>query len=74
MKILFKCTCMEAEKEIDVPDRAGGDLGAWMDTVSACMGYVHTTMNPLCAAGKVEYVKVPFPEGTTELGTPAVRQ
>lgn len=60
MKVIYKCKCMSAETEIDVPDRRpNSDIGDWMDMVIACITVDHRASNALCQSDKVEYAKIP---------------
>lgn len=75
MKIKYKCRCDANERNVDVPDRvAGSDLERWMNCVYACLGYDHTARSPYCQHEKTEYIKIPMPDGTEELGKPVVKQ
>lgn len=60
MKVFYKCGCMAAEAEIDVPARRPlAPLGDWMNCMSFCVSADHTALSPHCKSRTMEYVKVP---------------
>lgn len=74
MKIMYKCHCAE-EIAIDVPDRVHNtDIHEWINIMQGCIGYDHHARSPLCRRTEMEYVKIPVPDGTEELGKPVIKQ
>lgn len=72
MKILYKCACMGAEAEIDVPfRRAGEDVVDWMQNCVQLAIYLdHRTRAPSCVATAMEYAKIPVDERADGIGGP----
>lgn len=63
MDVIYKCSCMNKETTINVPNRREGvDILEWMEIVQICMGFDHRSLSPHCRAGKVEYAKIPIDE------------
>lgn len=71
MMIVYKCPCMEKEREIDVPDRIhGSDVESWMDLVQSCISYDHSCISQHCVASSMVCAKIPMNEDTGEIGVP----
>ena len=64
MKIIYKCRCMAAETELDVPDRRPStDVAAWMDVVMKNVGFDHRELSSHCRETKLEYARIPVADG-----------
>lgn len=70
MKIMYKCTCMPAEREIDVTERPpGSDLIMWVEcVVGGTISLDHQARNPACRNNIMEYVKIPVDENAEGIG------
>lgn len=70
MKILYKCACMPAEGEIEVPFRRDGeDIVDWMrGCVEPSIYLDHRKRSPLCCAPTMEYAKIPVSEAADGIG------
>lgn len=70
MKIIYKCTCMDAERQIEVMDRPeDGDLILWMNlVVGGSISCDHTARCPRCPSETMEYVKIPVDENADGIG------
>lgn len=72
MKIIYKCRCMAAETEIDVPDRRPGTIiTTWMDMVMKNIGFDHRELSSHCRSTQLEYAKIPVDEESSQIGTSA---
>lgn len=74
MRVKYKCSCMRVEAEIDVPDRLPvAAIEPWMENVTFNISYDHSQRSPYCRSNKMEYVRIPLPDGSPQIGTPATR-
>lgn len=74
MKVKYKCSCMRVEAEIDVPDRLPvAPIEPWMENTIHNIAYDHSQRSPHCRARKMDYVMIPLPDGSPQIGTPATR-
>lgn len=70
MIIMYKCHCMDAERQVQVTERPhNGDLILWMECVVAGTIRVHHhAENPRCTYDTMEYVKIPVDENAEGIG------
>lgn len=76
MIIKYKCKCMKKEREIVVTDRVlGSDIAFWMErVVRHSLSYDHSSLNPLCTAQTMDYLKIPMDEGGGGIGVPTEKE
>lgn len=71
VKIIYKCRCMAAETEIDVPDRrTGTEIAVWLDMVRGNIAFDHRELSSHCQSTQMEYAKIPL-DDNSQIGTPA---
>ena len=70
MDIIYKCSCMEKEVTIQVPDRREQtDIVVWMETlVLNCIAFDHSELSPNCRKQAMEYCKIPLPKSDEFIG------
>lgn len=61
MNIIYKCSCMEHERMIQVPARLETTpIVIWIENlVLCCVAFDHCEFSPNCKAEAMEYMKVP---------------
>jgi hypothetical protein len=75
MRVKYKCRCMAALVDLDVPDRRiGADVAAWMEIVTHCVSFDHRSLQPNCRATELQELLIPLDDGSPQIGTPATRQ
>lgn len=69
--VRYKCKCMQDERELQVAERAeGDDVIVWMEGVVAlAVSNDHRQLSPNCRETTMEYLKIPLPEGSPQIGT-----
>lgn len=65
MFVHYKCGCLPEEVIVFVPDRKEDEeVVHWVETVlGRAIGVDHCSRSPLCAARKMDYVKIPLDPG-----------
>ena len=68
--IRLKCICTPEEVTLNVRERKfNEDIKDWMEFVTKQVTHWHQTEHPLCRSDKLEYLKIPVPDGSPQIGT-----
>ena len=74
ISIHWKCRCLPAERTFEMRERdADEDVREWIDSMRRCLTAEHRQVSPLCQSVMMEYVKIPFHEGSSVGAAPPTK-
>lgn len=62
LSVIYKCKCMKNEAIVELRERLPSEeMDSYMEHLQMFLSADHANRSPLCAADRMEYVKLPVP-------------